>query len=216
MVNILYSPSLNTYLESIDVVNPNDFVFSPITEEELSEELLKNKDLILLDIIDPTDAFDFLYKYDLKNSKSIIVAVAENLEEFVQVELYNQGVNDIIHKPIGKRLFNVKLRENVNRIKCCEMVLAECGIGDFSLLKESFQIETPGGNIKLSKREFEVLELLVENQNEIVSRQELKNKVWKDQAINNRTIDVYIQKLRGHLGNLRIQTVSGKGYKLSK
>lgn len=215
MLRVLYDNELKeTLTESGLAVDPELDCVAFKEYSEINEFV--GFDLVIFNVNDPVDLFDFLYQQKEKKGNALYIAVSNELEEFVCVELYKNGINDIIFKPIGNRLFGIKIRENLSRIRCCEEVLSDCGIGDFAMMKDSYQIRTAKGNIKLSKREFQVLEVLYNNQDKIHSREELKELIWNDQNIHDRTIDVYIQKLRSHLGNLRIQTVSGKGYKLSK
>ncbi|MFC4652673.1 response regulator transcription factor [Lactococcus nasutitermitis] len=71
--------------------------------------------------------------------------------------------------------------------------------------------------LKLTKREFEILELLVENQGKIISREELLQHFWGiSDATETRTIDVLISKIRKKLDNHYIKTKRGFGYYFEK
>ena len=91
-----------------------------------------------------------------------------------------------------------------------------CGIGELKFNKEKFAVVWANGEVALSKREFEILSLLDSNRKKVFTRGEIKTEVWGNENIHLRTIDVYIKKLRSVLGDSRIKTINGIGYKLSK
>ena len=74
-----------------------------------------------------------------------------------------------------------------------------------------------GETIPLTKREFDLLNALVENINQVMTREELLARVWKyDQEAETNVVDVYIRYLRGKIDvpgkESYIQTVRGMGY----
>ena len=69
-----------------------------------------------------------------------------------------------------------------------------------------------GRNVNLTRKEKELLKILVENRGRAVTKEELFLKVWKDADVSIRTVDVHIKHLRDKIGN-RIKTVWGVGYK---
>jgi DNA-binding response OmpR family regulator len=78
-----------------------------------------------------------------------------------------------------------------------------------------------GANAELTYKEFELLNYLVENEGETISRRELIELVWADDeeaAPNDRTIDVHVRRLRAKIGGYEdiIRTVRGGGYRFDK
>ena len=70
--------------------------------------------------------------------------------------------------------------------------------------------------IRLTRREFELLRYLVENRNRVLSRDRLLERVWGyDRLIETRSVDVHVGRLRGKLGaaGKQIETVVGLGYR---
>ena len=70
--------------------------------------------------------------------------------------------------------------------------------------------------IRLTKREFELLRFLVENRNRVLSRDRLLERVWGlDRQVETRSVDVHVGRLRGKLGQAgrQIETVIGMGYR---
>lgn len=164
------------------------------------------------------DGIDLMYQLEEKIRKEelMVIFMAEELEEFLQVEIYKAGANDILTLPLGKRLFQYKLESWKQNVNCCQSILQECGKGELVFSKEKYAVKSGNGEITLSKREFEILSLLDSIPDKIFTRDEIKQEVWGDSNIHERTVDVYIKKLRDLLGESRIKTMSGVGYKLSR
>ena len=78
-----------------------------------------------------------------------------------------------------------------------------------------------GSNAELTFKEFELLNYLVQNQGETISRRELIDAVWADEtedAPNERTVDVHVRRLRAKIAGYEdvIRTVRGGGYRFDK
>lgn len=167
---------------------------------------------------DESNGIDKLYQIQesIQKDKLYVVFLTESIDEYLQIEAHKNGVDEIIELPIGKRLFQYKLESLKKRISCCEKTLMNCGIGELKFNKEKFAVVWANGEVALSKREFEILSLLDSNRKKVFTRDEIKTEVWGNENIHLRTIDVYIKKLRSVLGDSRINTINGIGYKLSK
>ncbi|SFT17117.1 Transcriptional regulatory protein, C terminal [Zhouia amylolytica] len=91
-------------------------------------------------------------------------------------------------------------------------------IGHFSFYPKQHKLVKQSDEISLSKKECELLLILVTNANNIITREELTKKIWEDNGvIVGRSLDTYISKLRKKLKddtNIKIVNVHGIGYKL--
>ena len=91
-------------------------------------------------------------------------------------------------------------------------------IGSFQFYPEQNKLVKKAIEINLSKKECELLEILVANSNQVVKRDELTKRVWEDNGvIVGRSLDTYISKLRKKLKDdktIKITNVHGVGYKL--
>jgi two-component system alkaline phosphatase synthesis response regulator PhoP len=68
--------------------------------------------------------------------------------------------------------------------------------------------------LQLPKKEFELLTLLIGKPGKVFKREEIYNQIWGNELfVGDRTIDVHIRKLREKIGEDRIRTVKGIGYK---
>ena len=71
--------------------------------------------------------------------------------------------------------------------------------------------------IQLPRKEFALLELLIEHAGELVSREEIYTTIWGHEVVvGDRTIDVHIRKLRKKIGEEHIHTIKGVGYMYEK
>ena len=75
-------------------------------------------------------------------------------------------------------------------------------------------LEKNGVELQLPRKEFELLALLMSKPNMVFTREIILERVWgSDIVVGDRTIDVHIRKLRGKIGDDKITTVKGIGYK---
>ena len=91
-------------------------------------------------------------------------------------------------------------------------------IGEFKFYPEQNKLIIQPTEIALSKKECELLKILIEKPNQIVKRDELTKRVWEDHGVVvGRSLDTYISKLRKKLkadNSIKITNVHGVGYKL--
>ena len=79
---------------------------------------------------------------------------------------------------------------------------------------KSFRVYRHGKEIKLAKKEFELLWLLVRNRSAVVLRDRILTEVWHmSDEVETRTVDAHIRNLRKKIGAERIATVVGFGYR---
>ena len=81
---------------------------------------------------------------------------------------------------------------------------------------DAVSVTVDGEPIRLTRREFELLQCLVENRNRVLSRDRLLERVWGyEQFIETRSVDVHVGRLRSKLGPAgdQIETVVGLGYR---
>jgi len=91
-------------------------------------------------------------------------------------------------------------------------------VGDFMFYPEQNKLIKEAVEIKLSKKECELLDIFVAQPNTVIKREELTKRVWEDNGvIVGRSLDTYISKLRKKLqadANIKLTNVHGVGYKL--
>ena len=77
-----------------------------------------------------------------------------------------------------------------------------------------FEARVDGERVHLTKKEFDLLWLLIRNRGRVVTRDAILARLWDYEAdVETRTVDVHIRSLRRKLGDERIETVVGLGYR---
>ena len=80
--------------------------------------------------------------------------------------------------------------------------------------RERYTVLRDGHEITLPRKEFALLDLLYSSPGKLFSREEIYTKIWGTEVVvGDRTIDVHIRKLRQKIGDERIVTIKGVGYK---
>jgi two-component system alkaline phosphatase synthesis response regulator PhoP len=80
--------------------------------------------------------------------------------------------------------------------------------------KEQYHIEIKGKVVELPRKEFELLSLFTSKSGKVFTREEIMDRIWGTAVIvGGRTIDVHVRKLREKIGDDRIKTIKGVGYK---
>ena len=130
---------------------------------------------------------------------------------------FNLGADDYIPKPFSIRQVLARVKAVLRRSKESKGE-KDKNILTYKTLKldiEQIKVYIDGNEIALTKKEFEILRLFLENINHVFTRDEFLTKIWKDEVyVLDRTIDVNITRLRKKIGEYgkNIVTRIGFGY----
>lgn len=178
--------------------------------------------LILLDIMMPQmdgiEACEELRSIpDL--SETLIAFLTARSEDYSQIAGFNAGADDFISKPIRPKVLTSRIKALLKRYSRKELILEDEGademtFGDLIIDKARHQIKIAGKVHESPKKEFKLLLLLTSRPSRVFTREEIFDNVWGSEVyVSDRTIDVYIRKLREKIGPDRIKTIKGVGYK---
>jgi len=175
-------------------------------------------DVIILDLLLPEiDGITLCKK--LRQEENIhtpilILTAKGQLED--KVEGLNAGADDYLVKPFYFSELLARIRALARRPKKVLENVLTCG--DLTLNPLSFEVKRGGREIKLTKKEFALLEYLIRGQGKILSKEQIISHVWDYEAdILPNTVEAFIGRLRRKLGlPSLIKTVRGFGYKLEK
>lgn len=191
------------------------FVDSKEFWEALREE---QPELILLDIMLPgEDGICVLKKLRASHRTSsipVIMATAKG-SEFDKVIGLDTGADDYLVKPFGMMEMIARIKAVLRRVAPKAATVLSCGN---IMLDEMRHTVTVGGKlVNLTLKEYELLKLLMENADQVFTRDILLSRIWgQDYLGETRTVDVHIGTLRTKLAESgeRIETVRGVGYKM--
>ena len=188
--------------------------------EEALKMNISSYHLLLLDVMmGEISGFKManILKKDKKTAQVPIIFITAKDTENDTVTGFNLGADDYISKPFS-------LREVIARVKA---VLRRTATSDMEKVPEqlSYQslviditkkkVSIDGEEVPLTKKEFEILFLLLQNKGRVFSREDILSRIWSDEVyVLDRTIDVNITRLRKKIGiyGKRIVTRLGYGY----
>jgi len=129
---------------------------------------------------------------------------------------FNIGADDYISKPFSLREVIARVKAVLRRSESMQMDETTNKILTFEKLEmhlNNKKVSLEGNEIPFTKKEFEILKLLLENKNRVFSREEILAKVWTDDVcVLDRTIDVNITRLRKKIGPYGKNIVTRLGY----
>lgn len=175
-------------------------------------------DLILLDIMMPDmDGLETCrrLKQDRKLRKIPIIMLTAKSEETDKVIGLSVGADDYITKPFSLRELFARINVALRRLQYEEeekdnLIYA----GDIQIDTAAHRVKLANNDIDLTLTEFNILKLLVNNVGNVVTREQLIDYLCTDDPIEPSTLNVHILKLRRKIGDFRIETVRGVGYRL--
>ncbi|HFU9552940.1 TPA: response regulator transcription factor [Streptococcus agalactiae] len=197
-----------------------DVVVETNGREGLDTALEKDFDLILLDLMLPEmDGFEISRRLQAEKTTYIMMMTARDSVMDIVAGL-DRGADDYIVKPFAIEELLARVRAIFRRQEI-ETKTKEKGdsgsFRDLSLNTHNRSAMRGDEEISLTKREFDLLNVLMTNMNRVMTREELLEHVWKyDVAAETNVVDVYIRYLRGKIDipgrESYIQTVRGMGY----
>lgn len=189
-----------------------------------AEEALKmdigSYNLLLLDVMmGEISGFKManMLKKDKKTAQVPIIFITAKDTENDTVTGFNLGADDYISKPFSLREVIARVKAVLRRTatpeadKVPEQITYQMLVIDITKKKVSID----GEEVPLTKKEFEILFLLLQNKGRVFSREDILARIWSDEVyVLDRTIDVNITRLRKKIGiyGKRIVTRLGYGY----
>ncbi|MBI4009276.1 response regulator transcription factor [Candidatus Roizmanbacteria bacterium] len=179
-------------------------------------------DLFILDLLLPEmDGVTICRQLRKDKIQTAILMLTAKGQIQNKVEGLDSGADDYLTKPFSFEELLARIRALSRRPKAA--LNSMLSVGDLRIDTRLYQIERSGKSIKLSAKEFSLLEYLMRNDSRILNKNQIITHVWNyDADILPNTVEVYIKKLRKKIDvpfkNKKplIHTVRGFGYKIGK
>jgi DNA-binding response OmpR family regulator len=180
-------------------------------------------DLMVLDVMLPElNGFEVLRRLRKTSNLPVIMLTARD-DVMDKVAGLDGGADDYMTKPfaIEELLARVRLALKKKSQHPADIFQSRLGIGKLQMDLGRYEVSYNGNKIDLTHREFELLKVLLENKNLVISRDTLLEKVCGyDYMGETNVIDVYVRYLRSKIDDVYnvkiIQTVRGVGYSIKE
>jgi two-component system response regulator RegX3 len=178
-------------------------------------------DLVLLDLMLPGMSGEDVCKEIRRTSEVPIIMLTardQDVDKIVGLEL---GADDYVTKPFNTRELVARIRAVLRR-SAREAAGEQMPVlegGGVRLDSDRFEVSVSGESVHLPRKEFELLELLMENAGRVLTRETLIDRIWgPDYFGDTRTLDVHIKRLRAKIepnphDPEHLVTIRGLGYK---
>jgi len=200
--------------------------YKPIPVFSGTEALMQFKqepiNLVLLDLMLPGKSGEGVLCEIREFSQIPVIAITAISSKETIISTLKHGANDYIAKPFdnGELLarIQVQLRQSSFNSNSIDDEIVK--YKDLILNIENYDVTMDNQSIQLSKREYEILRIMMQNPKKVFTKNNLYESVWKDEYVgDDNTINVHISNIRSKISKLRpaekyIQTVWGIGYKL--
>ncbi len=202
---------------SFNLTNEGYQIMEVASAEQAWELLNEDIHLILLDVMmEGMSGFQFANKLRQANIHTPIIFLTAKSSENDMLTGFSIGGDDYIYKPFSIKEVLARVKSVLKRTNLLINTSKTSLIfKDFSIDLDAKTLKIENKFIQLTRKEFEILALLVENQGRTFSRTEILEKIWSDEVfVLERTVDVHITRLRKKIrkyGNCIVNRI-GYGY----
>lgn len=204
------------------ILERNNYSVDPVYDGQAALEYLEtdNYDGVILDIMMPkADGITVLRKIRSKGNLIPVLLLTAKSEIDDKVLGLDAGANDYLTKPFNSRELLARIRA-MTRIQNAQ-VNSQLHMGNVTLNCANFELSTPTGSFRLANKEFQMLELMMSNPQNLIPSERFMEKIWgydSDSEIN--VVWVYISYLRKKLSalnaNIQIKVSRNAGYSLEE
>lgn len=204
-----------------ETLRKRDFAVTHVVNGVLGMDVLRKNDfdICIVDVMMPfMDGFSFVEQLRKTDKQLPVLFLTAKSQTEDVIKGYESGGNDYLKKPFSLEELILRLNELLRR-KVAARSSSSVAVGRYTFYNNKQELWLDGRlHSKLSHRENELLNLLIENKNQVLDRKAVLLKLWgDDNFFNTRTMDVFITKLRKRLQqdqSVEIINMRGVGYKL--
>lgn len=205
----------NLKQEGFEVVLARDGV------EAIEQTQEHEPDLIILDVMMPKmngiEVCERLRK-DAHLRTIPIMMLTARTEEEDQVEGLDVGADIYLGKPVSVSVIVSQAKALLRSVRRYDSPPDQIEVHDLRVDRDRYLVYQANGEeeteMRLPRKEFELLFFLASHPGKVFSRQEILDEVWgRDVYVVDRTVDVHVRKIREKIGSDYIETVKGVGYR---
>lgn len=213
-------PSLNRAVSAL--LTKNNYSVDTVFDGEEAIAYLDsgNYDGVILDIMMPkADGLTVLKTIRAKGNPVPVLMLTAKSEIDDKVLGLDLGANDYLTKPFATKELLARLRAMTRTMGA--QVSSQLTFGNLSLDQSTFQLSTPSDCFRLANKEYQIMELLLQNPKHLIPTERLLERVWGyDSETETNVVWVYISYLRKKLtaldANVQIRAVRNAGYLLEE
>jgi DNA-binding response OmpR family regulator len=168
-------------------------------KDAYSKILENTYDAVILDLMLPgMDGLEICKKVREKSMVPILMLTAKD-DDSSKVLGLEYGADDYITKPFNMLELKARIKAILRRVQVADQTIASnvMNIGDFTINTLGRKVAVNGQNVNLTAKEFDLLLLLMLNEERVYSREELLETIWGYEYFGDvRTVDVHIRRLR--------------------
>lgn len=204
------------------LLRKNHYEVDPVYDGEEALDYLStgNYDGVILDIMMPkADGMEVLRRLRARGSRLPVLLLTAKGEVEDKVLGLDSGANDYLTKPFAAQELLARIRA-MTRDHTAQAT-SRLQVGNVTLDRAAFQLSTPTGSLQLANKEFQMLEMLLSNPRQVLSKERFLEKIWGyDSEADSSVVWVYTSYLRKKLAalhaNVRIQARRNVGYCLEE
>lgn len=174
-------------------------------------------DVALLDIMLPGMNGVSLCRQIREEGATPVIMMSARSDPIDVVLGLEAGADDYVTKPFDSTVLVARIRAVVRRMGRAEATNGEQPLrfGDLEVFRNSLEVTVGSQPVELTPTELRLLLCFVDSPGSVLTRDVLLEQVWDYQwGGDSRVVDVHVQRLRAKVGQDRIETVRGFGYKL--
>ena len=204
----------------VAILERNNYSVDPVYDGQSALEYIEtgNYDGAILDIMMPVkDGISVLKEIRQKGNLIPILLLTAKSEIDDKVLGLDAGANDYLTKPFNSRELLARIRA-MTRVQTSQ-TSSQLHVGNVTLNRATFELSTPSGSFRLANKEFQMIELLMNNPGVLISSERFMEKIWGfDSEAEINVVWVYISYLRKKLSalnaNIQIKATRNAGYSL--
>jgi two-component system OmpR family response regulator len=172
-------------------------------------------DAVVLDVMLPgLSGYEVVRRLRARGNWVPVLMLSAKDGEYDQADALDDGADDYLTKPFSFVVLLARIRALLRRGARARPVVLS--VGDVRLDPASREVWVDGASADLTPREFVLLEYLMRNVGRVIGKTELLDHVWDSAAdVAPNAVEVYVGYLRRKIGNDRLITVRGVGYRLA-